>query len=498
VRLQAPVPIPTSPLGPFENGLGAVVLVLSSAVLVGIGAGLEPKLGVAALLAVAAGLTILVRPATAVLTVVALAPVICGLKRGLIVPGLRPSEVLVAGVAGPVLLFAGFKVSTRWRLLDSMALAYVVGTLVLGAGDMLVRDARFTADLNGQLIGPLQYFLLYRSVAVALDTSELRRRAMRLLLLGSIPVCISGLLQLFNLGPTRAFIDTVVNNSGVSEADAPGGLARASGIMDHWHSLGAYMLVIVLLAVALLLDGRQRVMSRPWLIAVLAFATVGLASTLTFAPIIGAIAGSIVLGAMIGQSRKVVAWMGIGALAVGIILGPFFANRLSEQFGDQVAQASGIEGPSFLPQTLRYRIEVWRDQYLPVVGSHLLTGYGPGLPPYVNWEFTETLYITLLLRGGIPLLAIYAALMFAAWSLARWLLPRAGPDDRCTARVVLTLILLLVPMHFIVPYFVNTGLTHPLWILLGMVSAAAGQLEQLGPPLTGEEGNLDSPTLPRW
>jgi hypothetical protein len=284
----------------------------------------------------------------------------------------------------------------------------------------------------------------------------------------------------------------------VSEADAPGGLARASGIMDHWHSLGAYMLVIVLLAVALLLDGRQRVMSRPWLIAVLAFATVGLASTLTLAPIIGAIAGSIALGAMIGRSRRVVAWVGIGALAVGIILGPFFATRLSEQFGDQVTQASGIEGPSFLPQTLRYRIGVWRDQYLPVVGSHLLTGYGPGLPPYINWEFTETLYITLLLRGGIPLLAIYAALMFAAWSLARWVLPRAGPDDRCTARVVLTLIVLLVPMHFITPYFVNTGLTHPLWILLGMVSAAAGQLEQLGPPSTGEETNVDSPALPRW
>jgi hypothetical protein len=89
------------------------------------------------------------------------------------------------------------------------------------------------------------------------------------------------------------------------------------------------------------------------------------------------------------------------------------------------------------------------------------------------------LYITLLLRGGVPLLAIYTGMMFAAWSLARSLVssPVASSQDRCIAQVGLVLILLLVPLHFINPYFTNTGLAHPLWIIFGLVSSAAGRLE---------------------
>jgi hypothetical protein len=468
-----------SPLGPFENGPGAVLLVLLSAAVIGAGTGLDIKLGAAAVVAVIAGLTVLLRPTTAVLTVVAVAPVVCALKRGLIVPGLRPSEVLIAGVAIPVLLFAGPRVSIPWRLLDGMALAYVVATLVLGAGDMLAHGTPFTAEFNGQLIGPLQFFLLYRSVVVALDTPELRRRAVHLLLLGSIPVAISALLQYFNVGPTRALIVTVVNSVASDSVHyKDGGLRRATGIMDHWHSLGAYMLVIILLCVALLLDKQQQVMRRGLLRVVLTFAVAGMMLTLTMGPILGAIAGSVGLGMASGRSRKVLAWLAIGALVIVVALGPFLGARLNQQFSDQVGQASATAGPSFLPQTVRYRIEVWKSEYAPLVISHLLTGYGPSLPPYINWRYTETLYVTLLLKGGVPLLAIYAGLMFAAWSLARSLASsRASPDDRCTAQVVLALILVLIPLQFINPYFVNTGLAHPIWILFGLTGAAVGRLQ---------------------
>jgi hypothetical protein len=482
-----------SPLGPFASGLGAVILVLLSAAVIGVGTGLQAELGAVALVAVVAGLTILLRPAAAVLTVVAVAPVICALRRGLILPGLRPSEVLIAGVAVPVLLFAGSRVPIRWRLLDAMALAYVVATLALGAGDMLARGTAFTADLNGQLIGPLQFFLLYRSVVVTLDTPQLRRRAMQLLLLGSVPVSISAVLQFFNVGSTRAFIKSVVNSVAAASVHySNGGLPRATGIMDHWHSLGGYMLIIILLCSALLLDTQQQVMSRRSLSIVLAFAVVGITLTLTLAPIVGAIAGSIVLGAISGRSRKVIGWMAVGALVVIVLLGPFLSARLDQQFQSRVGQASGTAGPGFLPQTIRYRLDVWKEQYIPLVAPNLLTGYGPGLPPYINWPYTETLYITLLMKGGLPLLAVYAGLMFAAWRLAGSLAssPRASPEDRRTAQVVLILILILIPMQFVNPYFANTGLAHPLWILFGLVGAAVGWLgEWPAPPASG--GHVD-------
>jgi hypothetical protein len=468
-----------SPLGPFTNGLGAVLLVLLSAVAIGVGTGLEAKLGAAVLVALVAALTVLLRPVVAVLTVVAVVPVICALKRGLLVPGLRPSEVLIAGVAVPVLLFAGSRVPVRWRLLDAMALAYVVATFVLGAGDMMARGTPFTAELSGQLIGPLQFFLLYRSVVVALDTPELRRRALRLLLLGSILVSVTALLQFFNVGPARAFIKTTVNSVAAGSVRfVDGGLPRATGIMDHWHSLGGYMVVIILLCAALLLDTEQRVMSRRWLNIVLGFAVAAITLTLTLGPIIGAVAGSIWLGVISGRSQKVIGWLVVGALVVVTLLGPFLAARLDQQFESRVGQASGAGGPSFLPQTIRYRVQVWQEEYLPLVADNLLTGYGPGLPPYINWRYTETLYVTLLLKGGLPLLAIFVGLMYAGWLLARRVAsaPLASSEERSIAQVVQIVIVILIPMHFINPYFANTGLAHPLWILFGLLGAVAGRL----------------------
>jgi hypothetical protein len=249
--------------------------------------------------------------------------------------------------------------------------------------------------------------------------------------------------------------------------------------MENWHSLGGYMLVAILLCAALLLDREQQVMSRRSMIVVMTFAAAAMTVALTLGPIIGAIFGSIWLGVSAGRSRKVIGWLAIGSLAIVVVLGPFLAARLDQQFRTQVGQASGGEGPSFLPQTVRYRIGIWRNDYLPLVASNLLTGYGPDIPPHVNWRYTEMLYVTLLLKGGLPLLAIYAGLMFAAWSLARSLAssPRASSEERCFAQVGLALILLLIPLNFINPYFTNTGLAHPLWILFGLVSGAAGRLE---------------------
>ena len=474
-RRFAAIPLKPS-LGPLESGLGSLLLVLGSAVIIGVGTGLQARLGVAALLAVVGGLAILLRPTTAVLVMMALAPVTCGLKRGLIVPLLRPSELLMIGVAVPVLLLTGGRSSTRWRALDVMASLYVVATLGLGAGDMLARGDRFTAELNGRLIGPLQFFLFYRAIVVTLNNSRLVHQAMRVILFSSIPISIGALLQFFNIGPTRAFILEMTDS--LAMRSIAKGLFRASSILDHWHALGGYMLVIVMLALALLLNEQQDVMSRRGLIAVLAFATVAIVTTLTLVIIVGTIVGAIGLGMAARRTKTVLAWLAIGALISVVSLGPFIASRLSAQFGTRVAQASGSEGPSFLPQTVRYRVEVWTNQYLPVVTAHLLTGYGPGVPPDVNWVYTESVYITLLLRGGVPLLAAYAALMIGGWSLARYVASRGPPTERCAAQAMMMMILLLVPIQFVNPYFVNTGLPHVLWALFGVVGAAAGCLEQ--------------------
>jgi hypothetical protein len=115
-----------------------------------------------------------------------------------------------------------------------------------------------------------------------------------------------------------------------------------------------------------------------------------------------------------------------------------------------------------------------------------LSGYGPKIPPDVTWKYTESVYIGLLLRGGLPLLAIYGlmtwALVLVALEVARRPLTsdpaRAGPDEEHTleqalARGTVVLLAVLAVTQLIAPLFLTTGLPHVWWILAGLVTGAA-------------------------
>src|SRR5436309_1219515 len=105
-------------------------------ILVGAGAGFQPRVGVGLLFAVALALLALVRPVTAALVMVAVVPVVAGLARGLPVPGLRPSEALIGGLAPLILLVRQARTAPPWRTLDWVALLYVLATALLGAADL--------------------------------------------------------------------------------------------------------------------------------------------------------------------------------------------------------------------------------------------------------------------------------------------------------------------------------------------------------------------------
>jgi hypothetical protein len=115
-----------------------------------------------------------------------------------------------------------------------------------------------------------------------------------------------------------------------------------------------------------------------------------------------------------------------------------------------------------------------------------VTGYGPQIPPEVMWKYTESVYIGLLLRGGLPLLAIYGLLMWALALVAlevarRAVRPgpiRAGPDERraleqALARGTVVLVVVLAVTQLIAPLFLTTGLPHVWWIVAALVMGAA-------------------------
>jgi hypothetical protein len=442
-----------------------------SAALVGVGAGIDPAAGVAALAVILAGLVAIARPHVAALALVALVPALAGLRRGLPVPGLRLSEILIVTFAGLIVVAARRSGHERWGPFDWLALTYVALTAGLGIVDVLMRGQALDADSVGRLVGPLQFFLLYRATRLALTTPALRRLALMLLLAASIPVSLLALLQQLDLAGTRSLVVALTGTDIYATTTLPSPFVqgvevpRATGPFPHWHNLGGYLFVIVLLAVALLLD-RRRTVNR-WLVAAaLVPAAIALVQTVSFAPIAGAVVGSALIGIWMRRTKLVLCTLG---LVIGACL-VFFGSQLDYRVDQQLTAPAAAE--SGLPTSIAYRLEVW-DQFVPVIGRTLLSGYGPHDPPGLFFPYAESQYVTLLLRGGLPLLACFVALFVALAALAVSARRRDDdPTQPVVANVVLATIVALAFIFLIQPYFTDAGVPHLVWALAGLLAPA--------------------------
>jgi hypothetical protein len=185
--------------------------------------------------------------------------------------------------------------------------------------------------------------------------------------------------------------------------------------------------------------------------------------TLTLTIIGGLLAAAIILSLLTRRAGKFFVYGGLGLGVAAFAAAPLIGGRLADQFAQNAADG----GSPYVPQTLSYRIAVWTQQYGPALHGRWAAGYGPTIPPDVTWKYTESLYITLLLRGGIPLLLAFAAFQGSLFFAARKQFVAADPTQRATARVVAAMAIVLVPMHAIFPYFTSVGLPH-------LVAGAAG------------------------
>ncbi|HEV7461469.1 MAG TPA: hypothetical protein VGN78_13110 [Solirubrobacteraceae bacterium] len=451
-------------------GLALACYAIVASAVVGAAAYAGPVAGLAGLGVAMGGLAVLRWPAVGAFALVGLVPATAGLKRGLPVPGLRISEVLIVGISTLILVTADRRAAPRWRTFDWVALTYCVATAALGGADLLGRGGALTSDNLGTLFGPFQYLLLYRAVLTGLHTAEQRRRALALLLIVSVPVSLSAVMQAAGVPGVRDVLSSVTDATpqGVFDYYLQQGVGRATGPFAHPHMLGGFELAIVLLAVGMWLDSRARVLSRGALLIVTLAAVGGLLSASTATPVIAAGVGAVVLAWRAGRLRHAVIWLA-AVLAVGaIVLGPQISQRYSQEY----TRAPGASVSPYIPGSLQYRAGVWERQYLPALSGRWLTGYGPDLPQQITWKFTESLYITLLLRGGVPLLLAFLGLMGALFVAARRVAARdPAPDRVVAARAVAVLVVLLIPMHLVEPYFIDTGLPHVLWALAGLMLA---------------------------
>ena len=431
--------------------------------LVGTAAGVDPRAGVAVLAAVGVCLVALDRPAIAAYALVAIVPATSGLRPGLPVPGLRLSEVMAGGVAALLLVIAEPGRTPPWRAFDWLALGYVLATAVLGGFDLLARGSPIGVAEASRLLGPLQFFLLYRALVTTLTSDERRRTALRVLLLASVPVSVLAILQVGHVPGVAQLLAGITDSQAYTD-NATSGIPRATGPFAHWHDLGGYLFVIVLLGVSLITTS-SRALERRTLVVVVALAAVAGLCTVSFTPISGAIAGSLWL---VMTARRVGRWLG-GLAAFAVVLSLLFGPVLESRYHEQFVTSAPVRERPYLPQNVNFRIDVWTKEFAPILREHLLTGYGPDLPPGLGFAYTETIYVTLLLRGGLPLLLVYGGLMIAAAARARDLKHHADPERRAVARALAAAVVLIALMQMMTNYFVNAGFPHVFWILTAIV-----------------------------
>lgn len=438
------------------------------------GTAVQPLVGVAVAIAVAVALVLLHRPALAALLVLAVAPAVSGLARGLLVPGARLSEVLIAGTAVLVLLLTRLD-EPPWRALDWMTLIFAVATLGIGAVGAVLHGIPLDGKAASDLLLPFQFLLVLRCCTTAFGRLEDRLLALRWTLWTGAGVAALAIAQRF-VPPVQSLVERLTGSENYAYNELYF-VSRATGPFPIWHFLGAYLLLVALLAVALLMHSDRRVLGGRALALVLVLTTAGIVLTLTLAVFFGLVLGFVVLALWSGRGRV---WLFRGAaagVAVAIVSGPLIGGRLD----DQRQSASD----SVIPQTLSFRYEIWTEQYFPALTSQWLFGYGPGIPPEIVWRFTESVYVTYLLQGGLVLLLLFLALQ--AVVLRTMLDVRDARDATRTAvsSTVAAMVVVLVPLHAVFPYMVGLGLPQLFWGLAGVAMA--------GLPRSGNQAFMPGP-----
>jgi hypothetical protein len=446
----------------------AVPLLLASAVAPMV-LGRSPALAALAVLGVAALIVLATMPVRLALLIVTLVPITSGLRRGLPVPGLRLSELLI-GVAAVGVLLLPMQRRPRWTPLDWAIVTFALTGAVIPLIDLFIYAGRYpgVGDLQ-TVMGPLQFLLLYRVTADALRSAPAQRLAQRLLLLASLPV--SALAVAEAIGPPFLH-QTLVGLTATTAFNTRGYTAvpRAASVFPIWLALAGYLLVVVLLALSLVLGRTKDVLPRWGLVTVILLGVLAIVASLSLTAIAVVIVGGVHLGWKHGQLTRTLVLLGVAGLITVAVFGSLITQRVDAQAQPETRTRSA--GPAWLPQTLAYRVEIWKEQYLGVVIKYAATGYGTGYPPEVSWGHTESGYFTLLLRGGVPYLSAAAVLLYAvAHRSRRELEIEPQPSGRALLYAAQTLVLVQIPLNLTFPYLTASGMPQALWIVFGLVGA---------------------------
>ncbi len=452
---------------------------------IGFVAAKSPVLAVAGVVAMGFALLVIERPAVGAITLAVAVPPLAGLGRGIPIPQLKLVEAMTIAVAVLVVGVAGRH--RRLDAVDTAALTYVAATAVLTVVHPLSRGEWLSIDDMRDAFSPALFFLMYWTIRCASLTRRQRAAALSCLVASSVASVLVGVGQYLDVPGVRSFVANITSG-GIfdtwSYQNTSVG-ARATGLYENWHSFAGFLVPLLLVCVAVLVD---RQVSRPVRRAAFTMAIV-IAGGLMLSQALTAIAVTVVMvlaismsGGRAGRSLVAIALVGIAAFSFA---GGALTNRIEQQYDP----TSG----TVLGKNIDDRLAIWSGDYEAPLSEYWPLGFGPGIPPGVDWQHTESLYVTLVLRGGVLLLGSYLVFMSIAAGAAWRHRHGRAVVDRAVSLTLVAVIPGSLVMHFIFPYFTSSGFPHVFWVLLALLPRhhapsdlhpnragdAAGDLEQL-------------------
>ena len=467
-----PDPARTAPLGadgswlasrPRPVLLGGVAA--AGALTLGWLAPTHPLYAVGLLVAAALVAAVLLRPLLGAFLLVGLVPVTSGLATGFPIAHLRVSEALIGVVGVTLVVFVRRRDTVPWQALDWILLAYGLCWMVCG----IVADRSLHQDIGisdwGTVFGQLQFFLVYRGVRIAVRTDAERRAAIGVLLVSSVSVSLLAVLQEIRAPGIGSFIDRITGGitSGSVGAVTAGPVARATGPFDNWAALAGYLLPIVLVLAALAFAGIGT-RARRWFVATWVLAVVALALTAEQSAIICLLVGVVVLVRRYARDQRVMRWVLVGIAVAALILSPILISRIV----NELSGSAGTGRIAWVPQTLSFRWSIWTRQYLPAIGGRPLSGYGVVAPLSVHWPYPESEYVAFLMEGGLPMLAVFGALVWAMIDGVRKASRSADPFERALGRALTIIVISMLVMDAMWPFLSNGGMPQVLWALMAL------------------------------
>jgi hypothetical protein len=403
-------------------------------------------------------------PAVAAVAVIGVTPLVAGIDRGRLLPGLRPNEALVAFVIAVLLLRAVVTLPTGWRPrlrlkpLETALVLMAVANSVLPLALMVVRGRAIEPDDISHALVLWKYLAVFAVVRLTVRDDRQIRWCLWGSMLAACVVGVVGFLQALDLLGVRQLLAVFYvpfGHEGLLEQPRGGStLALPAATAD---------LLILNLAIALGLLAKER-RHLPVLCGVVVVCTLGVFAAAEFSSVLGLLVAVFCVALVLGR-LDLLRYLPLALVPVAVLVWPVIAHRLS-----------GFQGTHGLPVSWTTRYENLATYFWPELfsGWNVFLGVRPSARVPVAYQGTgfvwiESGYTWLLWGGGVPLLAAFLYFVReavrATWRTSRRLASYQSVAGLAVFAGVVTIAVLMV----FDPHLTYRGTADCLFALIAIV-----------------------------